>query len=311
MSASRETWTIRSEVVKFTPVEAKAIVSCWKRDFQRKEHDGPVLPESQIEIPANLNGLIDRLSSSTSSLSPEKGAFIKLSTRSPKDSLVAFDKARKAYQSCVGSLGENPQVNDKLHLLSTKVGESLLVKNGKEAINLLISSDRVGEDLEYALEKSDEDFTKSICLVLQEWVDIPQWAEFRGFVSKGKMTAIGRYNFFVRSPHLKEKVTRIRDDLNSFHTWYLHQGSYQRRPIHHWLRLDGGEGLPYRDQPFQWGANVLYHYRTVGLGDWPQANGRWPRPTWAKNPWTRYRSKHSGSKMEGCHIALSWRNTMS
>ena len=210
--------TIPSQIVEIKPAEANAIVLCWKRDFQRKESDSAVLSEAHIQLPADLHNLIDRLSSTIASFPSGKGAFVKLSTRSPKDSPVAFEKAHRAYQACLYSLGENPSVNDKLNLLSTVVGESLKVTTGEEAVKLLISSDRVGEDLEYALEKGDEEFTKSIHLVVREWVHVPQWAEFRGFVFGGQLNALGQYDYLIRFPVLKDKVSRIKADLERFHS---------------------------------------------------------------------------------------------
>lgn len=206
--------TIPSQVVEIKPAEAKAIIFCWKRDFQHKECNSAVLSEAHIQLPADLHDLVDRLSLT---ITPGKGAFVKLSTRSPKDSPVAFEKAHGAYKASVGSLGENPSVNDKLNLLSTTVGESLKVTTGEEAVKLLISSDRVGEDLEYALENGDEEFTKVIHLVVREWVNVPQWAEFRGFVSGGQLNALGQYNYLIRFPVLKDKVSRIKADLEKFH----------------------------------------------------------------------------------------------
>lgn len=208
--------TIPSQVVKIKPAEAKAIIFCWKRDFQNKEGDGTVLSETHniIQLPADLHDLIDRLSLT---IAPGKGAFVKLSTRSPKDSPLAFEKAHRAYLASLSSLGENPSVNDKLNLLSTIVGESLKVMTGEEAVRMLISSDRVGEDLEYALEKGDEEFMKVIHLVVREWVNVPQWAEFRGFVYGGQLNALGQYNYLVRFPVLEDKVSRIKADLEKFH----------------------------------------------------------------------------------------------
>ena len=215
--ASLKDKTFRSEMVELSPSEARAIVSCWEKGFKHKDSNAPLPDESQIEIPAVLKGLADRLSSSISSLSPEKGAFIKLSTRSPKDSHIAFANARREYESLLSSKGENVPVNDKLIHLAEVVIESLRVRTGEYAIKLLLSSDRVGEDLEYALEKGDDDFTKCICLILREWVDIPQWAEFRGFVWSGQLTAIGQYNHLVMFPQLKQQEARVRTDLESFY----------------------------------------------------------------------------------------------
>ena len=58
-----------------------------------------------------------------------------------------------------------------LILLAEVVIESLKVLSGEDAIKLLASSTRVGEDLEYTLAHG-EDFSKRTAIVLCEWVDI-------------------------------------------------------------------------------------------------------------------------------------------
>lgn len=209
--------TFRSEFVEITPNEARAIVSYWENNFQHKSSHDTVPNETAIAIPELLRDLSDRISAMISSISPHKGAFVKLSTRSPKDSHVAFAKAREAYTArSHTTVGPNASPNDKLILLAEVVIESLRVRNGCEAIKLLLSSDRVGEDLEYALEPGDQDFAKRICLVIREWVEIPLWAEFRGFVWGGKLTSIGQYNHPVMFPQLKVQALSIKADLESF-----------------------------------------------------------------------------------------------
>ena len=212
--ASLKDKTFRSEIVELAPAEAKAIVACWEKDFKHRDSNASLPDGSQVEIPAALKALADRISSSIDSLSPQKGAFIKLSTRSPKDSHIAFANARRAYES--HTLGDIP-INDKLIQLAQVVIESLRVRDGKYAVKLLLSSDRVGEDLEYALEKGDNEFKKCTCLILREWVDIPQWAEFRGFVWGGRLNAIGQYNHLVMFPQLNQHKARVRADLESFY----------------------------------------------------------------------------------------------
>eukprot|EP00731_Ephydatia_muelleri_P012938 Em0007g248a len=163
-----------------------------------------------FEVPASLIGLRKRIDDVIGSLSPEAGVFVKLTTRSPKDSHVAFAKARRAFVSKLPSLGDNPSANNRLILLAEVVIQSLRVRSGEEAISLLVSSTRVGEDLDYALNPENDDFEKCTCLVVRKWVDIPLWAEFRGFVWDGKLTSIGQYNHPVRFPQLIEHKERIR-----------------------------------------------------------------------------------------------------
>ena len=159
----------------------------------------------------------ERISEAISSLSSNKCGFVKLSTRSPKDSHIAFTKAREAYVDEKDTiLVQDASGNDKLTLLGKAVVKSLRVRNGEEALKLFVSSDRVGEDLEYALEPGDANINERISVVVREWVDIPLWAEFRGFVWNGKLTSIGQYSHPVLFPELLEKALVIQKDLEKF-----------------------------------------------------------------------------------------------
>lgn len=210
--------TFLTEFVEITPNEARVIVQHWEKNFQNLTRDDPDPDPSQMEIPALLQPLCNRIGTVITRLPTKKGAFVKLSTRSPKDSHVAFAKARKSYLARCPSLDASASINEKLILLSEVVIESLKVTSGEEAIKLLISSDRVGEDLQYALESGDDDFTQRISIVVREWVEIPLWAEFRGFVWDGNLTSIGQYNHPVMFPILQEQalVASVESDIVTF-----------------------------------------------------------------------------------------------
>ena len=210
--------TFLTEFVEITPNEARAIVQYWEKNFQNRTRDDPDPDPSQMEIPALLQSLCDHIGTVITSLPTKKGAFVKLSTRSPKDSHVAFAKAHTSYLARCPSLGASASINEKLILLSEVVIESLKVTSGEEAIKLLISSDRVGEDLEYALETGDDGFGQRISIVVREWVEIPLWAEFRGFVWNSNLTSIGQYNHPVTFPILQEQalVTAVKSDIVTF-----------------------------------------------------------------------------------------------
>lgn len=208
--------TFLTEFLPITPDEARAIVSYWDTNFKDRNSADEEVDGSSIDIPPSLNGLRDRIGSTIASLSPDKGAFVKLTTRSPKDSHVAFAKAHKTFDVRKLLLGPSPSVNDLMILLGEVVIESLKVTSGEDAIKLLVSSTRVGEDLEYALAHGDQDFCKRTAIVLREWVDIPLWAEFRGFVWDGKLTSIGQYNHPVCFPQLLHHASEIESNLQAF-----------------------------------------------------------------------------------------------
>ena len=89
--------TFLTDFVEITPNEARVIVQHWEKNFQNLTRDDPDPDPSQMEIPALLQPLCNRIGTVITSLPTKKGAFVKLSTRSPKDSHVAFAKARKSY----------------------------------------------------------------------------------------------------------------------------------------------------------------------------------------------------------------------
>ena len=205
--------TIPSVFLSLTADEARAIVSCWKEHYSHKSSHEPILPESELDIPDSLQDLASRISKL---VSPDKGAFVKLSTRSPKDSHIAFARAKEAYRVKLATQSSPPSGNERLILYGRIVIDSLRVRSGHDAVKLFVSSDRVGEDLEYALEPGDQGFDSRVSIVVREWVDIPLWAEFRGFVWNGKLTSIGQYNHPVVFPQLLDKREQIKSDLQAF-----------------------------------------------------------------------------------------------
>ena len=220
--------TIPTTFLTLTPDEAREMVSYWTQYYCHKSSHDSILDESDIKIPPALNSLVERISNMISTFSPDDGVFVKLSTRSPKDSHIAFASAVKSYKS----LPSPSSGNDKLITFGDISLDSLRVTNGREAIKLFISSDRVGEDLEYALEPGDKDFDARVSIVIRKWVKIPLWSEFRGFVWDGKLTSIGQYNHPVVFTELLGKTEQIKSDLQAFYDRIKTKIPLQRYIIH-------------------------------------------------------------------------------
>lgn len=229
--SSLEDKTFKTIFLNITPDEARSIIQHWEKYFkERTSTDPDPTPHTGLSVPPELSDLCQRIGGIIDNLSPNgKGIFVKLSTRSPKDSHVAFMKAKYCYTEKLAAIRDNtkpegPSLNNKLIILQEAVINSLNVKTGEEAVQLLVSSTRVGEDLQYALEPGEEEvpidtlrFSERCSLVLREWVDIPLWAEFRGFVWGKKLTSIGQYNHPVVFPQLPPLVPTILSDLEKFY----------------------------------------------------------------------------------------------
>ena len=84
--------------------------------------------------------------------------------------------------------------------------KSLCVQTGREAMCLLLSSERVYTDLLLALTcaESDPEDQWATFLALRDWDETLQHdREFRCFISNGRMTAISQYNHYIWSPDLR------------------------------------------------------------------------------------------------------------
>jgi len=97
-----------------------------------------------------------------------EGAFVRLGSRSPKDSWLGFR-------------------------------EGFRCRNARKAITLLTdASERMADDLQLAIA---QDYPPHI--FLREWIDIPAWAEFRCFVRNSQLVGISQYDY-VRGMHYPE-----------------------------------------------------------------------------------------------------------
>jgi hypothetical protein len=104
-----------------------------------------------------------------------RGAFVKLTSRSPKDSL----------------------------LLTPRNGR-LSVMTGVEAVELLCGSTRVADDVEAA-----SSIGRAVAFAVRPWCNIPRWSEMRGFVCHRRLTALSQYFTTQAFPQLVDPVERM------------------------------------------------------------------------------------------------------
>lgn len=134
-------------------------------------------------------------------------AFVKLSSRSPKDATVAGERTRACYERLLAAGPHPPSDNDKLVALNRAHIDALCVGSATEALALLGASERVLDDLELALENLGG---WSQQLVVREWAAVPLWAEVRGFVVDGALTALSQYFAPCRFAELQDAAVRAR-----------------------------------------------------------------------------------------------------
>jgi len=144
----------------------------------------------------------------------DHGAFVKLTHRSPKD--VALDKDNAKTKAIFLEKLKHINKNDRGAIAIawvTALQESLKVFSGKEALNLLIDSYRIREDLRADVEYPD--FFKSK-LVVRKFVHVDLSLEFRGFVSNKKLTALSQYESGVFFKKLVPKKKMIEKEIVQF-----------------------------------------------------------------------------------------------
>lgn len=136
-----------------------------------------------------------------------EGFFVKLSTRSPKDGKPFHsDKILDSYLNSKDKLKfENPE--DKFDVSNTLLTniffyQEFILKcfSAKEAMNLLVTSQRIFADLNMYLKLSEQnEGSFDLSLVIRAWEPrIDGKNEFRCFVYNNNMVAISQYNYYFK-----------------------------------------------------------------------------------------------------------------
>jgi hypothetical protein len=223
-------YTFESAFIPIEKGKARCIIDYWHNISSKSN-------EEIKEIPLELQSLERKVNETLGKhFFPKYSAvFVKLSTRSPKDSKTIFRNAEQQFQkrldSSTGKVKDFPETvshdNGRLLAFSEETAKANAVTTAKEAITILLDSWRVAEDLMYALGEdeaehgskvvvTEEDEKKkefSISLVIRGWDNriIPK-CEFRGFVWNFSLNCIGQYWHSLYYPDLIEIKDQIASD---------------------------------------------------------------------------------------------------
>jgi hypothetical protein len=175
------------------PEMAAAFESNWKEKLQENDLAMLLKLEKRLELVVH-DFLMDR------------PFFIKTSCRSAKDSPLVSENFKKIYAKFLNQDSTTDDENFKITCLLRAAFESLKVDNAQQAIEMLVKSERIYQDMLLAVEVKDR-FKES--LIIREFVDIDVDMEFRGFVFDGKLTALSQYNYLIYSKRLAENKSLI------------------------------------------------------------------------------------------------------
>jgi len=219
-------YTFRSSFIDLHQNEAEAIVDHWLQKQRMvaaaasyEKADVDALTEAAMFSLEALCSRLDAIVAEECKASAAGKAFVKLSTRSPKDSKKALARAEKAYLSRIQDMSSEERCDDNLRwkILSEEVTRAGAVTSGSEALELLLDSERVFEDLEFALRGpkatgSGEPGKQAykLSLVARAWDPrLTLQSEFRGIVWNGKLTCLNQYFHPLFFPELLD----VRDQV--------------------------------------------------------------------------------------------------
>ncbi|KAJ7121467.1 hypothetical protein C8R44DRAFT_786307 [Mycena epipterygia] len=166
------------------------------------EPSRPIIREEELLLTAlgpQIQRGIDELSCGDQSA---LGCFMKLSSRSPKDSAARSGVFEAHYAR---TLRDEPGLDDerKLWILCESEGAALRFADAASVVRALVLSERVWQDMTLAL-RHPENWQQNV--ILRKWEPVPIDMEFRTFVSRGRMTAISQYAYQLFSPRLNDGV---------------------------------------------------------------------------------------------------------
>jgi hypothetical protein len=197
-------FTFPTDFCPLTLDDAKLFIEIYETNFKDKE----LASLNEIEWKKNftsnqlekLNDLEKRLEAKI--FQNSESFFIKTSSRSAKDSPLSTLKFKKLYLNYLNDL-KNQKIteNEQIGCLLKAAFQCLRIENASCALETLIKSERIYQDMLLAMEMSPYRFDEN--LVIRKFFEIEVDMEFRGFVYNGNLNALSQYNFLFYSERLK------------------------------------------------------------------------------------------------------------
>ncbi|XP_041359284.1 uncharacterized protein LOC121375728 isoform X2 [Gigantopelta aegis] len=200
--------------------EAKLFISVFERLYRNLDPSGI----SQVEWREHLSpdeheivkSMTDRLSKTMHKFTSDGGsAFVKTSSRSPKDAPLAQTRFKEMYVSHLAEADDSQTTseNTKITCLLQAAFEALRVKSADEVLDMMFRSERIYQDMLLAVQIEDR-FCENF--VIRQFVPIDVDMEFRGFVYGKQLVALSQYNYLIHSKRLVEKRSQISDLIRDF-----------------------------------------------------------------------------------------------
>jgi hypothetical protein len=146
------------------------------------------------------------------------GAFVRLSSRSPKDAVSSalYDLYLRERDDLHKSGHPQDAVTDKIAYNRANV-RVLRVTSGKQALFFFINSNRVREDLQALVKLTTLPDSEPLTqIVIRKWEEILPEFEYRAFIYNSKITAITQYYKTTYVPEMVALKESLQNRMISF-----------------------------------------------------------------------------------------------
>jgi hypothetical protein len=191
-------FTFASLSVPLTRETARALLDCRDEDIDANIH--------LRALAASLDELAAKLG--------RPRFFVRLSSRSPKDAPLALPSFKDLLDQCRARMAREhgESENTRLHALQVAATLAMACKSGRDAVQLLLNSKRIRDDLERFSCGELGDFR----VWAREFRFMPIEFELRAFVFERRLTAISQYNEYLFFPHLVAHQDAVRAKASQF-----------------------------------------------------------------------------------------------
>ncbi len=215
--------TFPTTLVQLTAADARMLVRACER--HNHGHNPEPAATSDPDDAALYASLVSRLASAMAECDAGgKECFVKTSCRSAKDAAPALPGFRATYDAELRKVLTSapaattaamtaPTANDRLVAMLQTGLAMLRHRTAEGAVATLVRSERVAQDMLMALDHPDR-FVEH--LAVRPWHDIDVDLEFRGFVCKGRLTALSQYNHLAHFPRLAGLRGAVCDAVSTF-----------------------------------------------------------------------------------------------
>lgn len=150
----------------------------------------------------------------------ESGVFVRLSSRSPKDSVQQnlYDLYLEEKKLLLQEGYPDDDVASKIAFTRANV-RCLRVHSAREALGLMLNSNRVHEDLQMMVKLTTLPDDATITqIVIRKWEHILPEFEFRAFIFNRKLTALTQYYKTTYVPQMGEQREKLEQLMKNFYS---------------------------------------------------------------------------------------------